>query len=177
MGIRYLFSKALKICSSLSEHERDIVANRCLQIQDCQKKLLSSAQKAMHRCINICQGLCCRNLDLDNIFSLWDFIFILTLMPEYEHDIQKCLDRSALQYPAPCPFLKDNRGPCIFPDGVRAQICAITFCSEDKELKNPVQSVNLNFYKLCWTIQYLRIRHMVLAAVPYLPRPRDSDQH
>jgi hypothetical protein len=44
---------------------------------------------------------------------------------------------------------------------MKAQICVITFCSNDEKIKKPINAVNLNFYKLCWLIQYVRIKRFV----------------
>jgi hypothetical protein len=161
MGTRYLFEKAIKICQNFSHRDRVLVRNRCRAIQDAQGNLVAAAETAMFHCIENCRGICCKNLDIDSIFSLWDFIFILTLAPQLKDEMQKRLDGHTDLYLSPCPFLKDAVGPCMFPDRIKAQICVITFCANDATLKKPIQIVNLNFYKLCWLIQYLRIKRIV----------------
>lgn len=162
MGTRYLFEKAVKISQNLSPRENAIVKNLCHEIRKSQEELIAVAEDAMCRCILQCKGICCRSLDIDSIFSLWDFIFILMLIPGLKDEMQKLLSAHSPLYLSPCPFLMGGKGPCIFPDGIKPQICVITFCSNDEKIRKPVKSVNLNFYKLCWQIQYLRIKWIAL---------------
>lgn len=162
MGTRYLFEKAVKITQNLSPPENINVKNLCHAIRKAQDELLFAADDAMFNCLRQCKGICCQSLDIDSIFSLWDFIFILMLKPGLKDEMRKRLDTHTSLYLSPCPFLVDGKGPCIFPDGIKAQICVITFCSNDEKIKNPVKKVNLNFYKLCWQVQYLRVKWIVL---------------
>ncbi len=160
MGTRYLFKKAIKISENFTPRDRILVQNRCNNIRDSQEELVAVAKTAMFNCSENCKGLCCKSLDIDSVFSLWDFIFILTLCPQLKNEMQERLDTHTALYLSPCPFLKDAIGPCIFPKGIKAQICVITFCTNDEKIKKPIQIVNLNFYKLCWLIQYLRLKKM-----------------
>ena len=170
MGTGYLFEKAVKISQNLSSPENAMIKNLCRAIQKSQEELLFAAHDAMFNCIRQCKGICCQSLDIDSIFSLWDFIFILMLRPDLKDEMQKRLDAHTSLYLSPCPFLIDGRGPCIFPDGIKAQICVITFCSNDEKIKKPVKKVNLNFYKLCWQIQYLRVKRTVLKMACFFSR-------
>jgi hypothetical protein len=112
----------------------------------------------MFNCIQKCRGLCCKSLDIDSIFSLWDFIYILMLEPGMKDEIQTRLDTHNFLYLSPCPFLKDKEGPCIFPNTVKAQICVITFCTDDRTIKPFIKNINSNFFRLCRLIQYLRLK-------------------
>ncbi|MCP4721633.1 MAG: hypothetical protein GY860_19415 [Desulfobacteraceae bacterium] len=161
MGTRYLFQKAIKISQNLSPHDKIRVKNLCNTIRKSQEKLICAADLAMLNCLTKCKGLCCKSLDIDSVFSLWDFIFILMSAPQFKDEMQECLDSYNSMYLSPCPFLKDNTGPCIFPSGIKAQLCVITFCSNDEKIKKYIKVVNLNFYKLCWLIQYLRIKRIL----------------
>ena len=158
MGTRYLFEKAVKISNSLSPAEKASVLRLCQAIQTSQQDLIAMANVAMHHCLYRCRGICCKNLDIDSIFSLWDFIFILMLRPDLKDEMRNRLNAHTSLYLSPCPFLIDHTGPCIFPDGIKAQICVITFCTNDEDSKKPIQQVNLNFYRLCWQIQGLRVK-------------------
>ncbi|MBU0973341.1 MAG: hypothetical protein KKC20_22040 [Proteobacteria bacterium] len=162
MGTRYLFEKAIQISQRLTPPEKQRVKNLCNKIQHSQQALLDTADNAMCYCIETCRGLCCKSLDMDSIFSLWDFIFILTLDPGRKEDIRNRLEAYSSLYPSPCPFLEDNVGPCIFRDTIKAQICVITFCANDKKTQKCIHRVNTNFYKLCWLIQYLRLKRIAL---------------
>ncbi|WP_300458392.1 hypothetical protein [Desulfobacula sp.] len=161
MGTRYLFEKAVRISQGLPPSDETQVQNLCRKIKESQEALLVAGSTSMQYCLEKCKGMCCQNLDIDSIFSLWDFIFILTLLPHLKDDIQHRLNAHDTLYLSPCPFLKDGKGPCIFPNGIKAQICVITFCADSHEMKQPIKTVNLNFYRLCWLIQYLRIKRIV----------------
>lgn len=165
MGTRYLFEKAVKISTALSPVEKNTVIRLCRAIQASQKTLVAMADEAMTHCRCHCRGICCQNLDIDSIFSLWDFIFILMLRPDLEDEMRNRLNAHTSLYLSPCPFLIDHKGPCIFPDGIKAQICVITFCTGTENIKKSIQQVNRDFYKLCWQIQRLRVksaaRHLV----------------
>ncbi len=158
MGTRYLFKKAVKISQGMLPQDKRLVHKRCNSIRISQEELVAVADAAMFNCIEKCRGICCKNLDIDSVFSLWDFIFILTLAPRLKEEIQNRLDAYNALYLSPCPFLKESKGPCIFPSNIKAQICIITFCTNDEIIKKYIRTVNLNFYKLCWLIQYLRIK-------------------
>ena len=161
MGTRYLFQKAIKISQNLSPHDKIRVQNLCNTIRESQEELIRTADLAMLNCITKCKGICCKSLDIDSVFSLWDFIFILMLTPKFKDEMQERLDSYNSLYLSPCPFLKNNIGPCIFPNGIKAQLCVITFCSNTEKIKKYIKVVNLNFYKLCWLIQYLRIKRIL----------------
>ncbi|MBA3008965.1 MAG: hypothetical protein KKF12_02610 [Proteobacteria bacterium] len=162
MGTRYLFEKAIRISQRLTPPEKQRVKNLCNEIKQSQEALLDAADRAMFNCIEKCRGLCCKSLDIDSIFSLWDFIFILTLDPGRKEDIRKRLKGYSYLYLSPCPFLEGSVGPCIFRDTIKAQICVITFCANDEKIRKPINRVNTNFYKLCWLIQYLRLKRIAL---------------
>lgn len=172
MGTRYLFKKAVKISQNFSPKDKSLILNRCITIQASQEALLRVADTAMDVCLTKCRGICCKSLDIDSIFSLWDFIFILTLAPKLAPEMQKRLDAYSPLYLSPCPFLRDNIGPCLFPRGIKAQICVITFCTNDEKIKAPVKNVNFNFYKLCWLIQYLRIKRIARKTIRLFTREK-----
>jgi hypothetical protein len=174
MGTRYLFKKAVKISQNFSPRDKSLILNLCQTIQGSQEDLLRVACTAMDNCLTRCQGLCCKSLDIDSVFSLWDFIFILTLAPKLAPEIQKRLDAYSSLYLSPCPFLRNNIGPCLFPRGIKAQICVITFCSHDEKIKAPIKVVNFNFYKLCWLIQYLRIKRIARKTANFFTRKKPT---
>jgi len=174
MGTRYLFKKAVKISHNLGPRDRKLVQKRCKTIRKSQEDLLEAADTAMFHCTEKCRGICCKSLDIDSIFSLWDFIFILTLAPQMKDEIQERLDAYTSLYLSPCPFLKENIGPCIFPSGIKAQICVITFCSNDEKIAPPIKAVNYNFYKLCWLIQHLRIKRIAQKTIGLFSRKNQT---
>ncbi|NOX33941.1 MAG: hypothetical protein GXP56_09425 [Deltaproteobacteria bacterium] len=161
MTTRYIFKKAKKISHQFSRDDRAVVKALCCKIKTAQGELLQAAEKNMLKCIQICKGMCCKNLDIDSIFSQWDFIFILSLLPHLQDDMEKRLESHLFLFYADCPFLKDKDGPCMFPSGVKAQICIITFCGDDKFLKKSIKKVNYLFFKLSLLVFFLRMKSIL----------------
>lgn len=110
----------------------------CHQIEQSERNLLFTAEPHFSSCILECRGICCRNLDYDSVFSLWDFIYILMLRPDIESDLRQRIRSQKTVFLSSCPFLENGVGPCIFPDSIKAQVCIVTFCSDvpGPEIKN-----------------------------------------
>ena len=160
MSTLYLFKQAVKISQKFSQDNKVTVGNACRNIQNAQKELLLAAEKSMSRCRGICKGMCCKNLYIDSIFSLWDFIFILNILPHMQDEIRKRLESHLFLYSADCPFLKNKHGPCLFPASVKGQVCIVTFCGNDEHLKRPIKKVNHLFFKLSFLVWSLRIKKL-----------------
>ena len=135
--------------------------NHCLRIAESQKSLLGKADKEMIFCTETCRGLCCKNLNPDTLFTLWDFIFILVINPDTESLIAEQLEDMPLQSPSPCPFLRDGEGPCLFPVFVKPQLCVTTFCGSEERIKEEIRRVNRDFYRLCFAVQKARVANLV----------------
>lgn len=152
MGLNYNFNKAGKIISQLSPDELETLENICHEIQAAENALIKKAEENLVRCLKKCEGLCCRNIRLDEIISLHDLIYILTVQNSMRAEISKCLENEDPFFPADCIFLAGGKGPCIFPSNVRAAICITTFCDKEAPIKKEIQSVKRNFIKLNWFI-------------------------
>lgn len=159
-----MFEKAVRIMQSLSPSDKILIRNVCRAIRKSQEELISAAGSIMSSCLDQCHGICCKNLDIDSVFSVWDFVFILTLQPHFKEDIRERLDNHLFLVRSSCPFLAEGEGPCIFPDGIKAQVCVVTFCFNVDEIRKSINSVNLNFYKLCWLFQYIRVKRVIQKA-------------
>jgi hypothetical protein len=106
----------------------------------------------MDRCIAACQGLCCRNIQLEAIIGVWDLVYILTVAPAYRDRMAACLAKEVPLFAADCIFLANGVGPCIFPDTARAEVCLTTFCSSTDAIASEIRQVKRKFYKLGWFI-------------------------
>lgn len=158
MSLRYKFRKALSIVEGLGSEELRAVTEVCHRIKDAQDQLCRSARENLHRCYHACEGLCCRNIEIDAIISHWDFVYILMLTEGIRDIMSACLANENLFYSADCVFLKDGTGPCLFPDGIRPETCIVSFCTQTESLDDEVSRVKKAFFRLTWTITRLRIR-------------------
>jgi hypothetical protein len=156
--LRYHFNKAKKFLSCITPHDIEIIKNRCKSIQVAEKQLLTEGRPAFHRCYNGCEGLCCRNLDIDAIIGFGDFIYLLTVNKELEESIAACLEQKKSFFTADCVFLINGKGPCLFPETSRPEVCITTFCFDAKSVKNEIRRVKQEFMKLNIYINLLNFK-------------------
>jgi hypothetical protein len=149
MGIRYKFKQAEKIISVMAPHDRTALERICREIEAAEKRLLEAAREMMTRCYTACEGICCRNIHLDEILSLWDAIYLLALAPSVRETIAKCLEADEPLFSADCIFLQHGVGPCIFPFTIRPEVCITSFCTDDAPVKKEILLVKRKFLKLC----------------------------
>lgn len=161
MGPQYLFHKSLYILGAVSFHQKSVLEKICRRIASSQKALIRKAENEMIYCTETCRGVCCKNLDLDTIFTLWDFICILVVQPELESLIAEQLEETPFHSPSPCPFLRNREGPCVFPAFVKPQLCVVTFCRGEDRLKGEIKQVNRDFFRLCFAVQKARISNLL----------------
>ncbi|HHC23903.1 MAG TPA: hypothetical protein ENK58_00600 [Desulfobacterales bacterium] len=152
MALKYKFERAEKIISKLSPDELRMLEKICKEIQVAEEKLFKAAEEILKRCEDVCEGLCCRNTQLDSIISLWDFIYLLTLENSMRGRISECLQEENIFYSSDCIFLENGTGPCLFPPAARPEVCITTFCSDEKTIKKEINLVKLKFIKLSWFI-------------------------
>ncbi|MCF8044426.1 MAG: hypothetical protein K9J83_01095 [Desulfarculaceae bacterium] len=145
----------------MSGERKEALETLCSRIAESQEKLIRKAEDEMIYCTEKCRGLCCKNLDLDTIFTLWDFIFILVARAEMETVITGQLEEMPAQSPSPCPFLRNREGPCIFPAFVKPQLCVVTFCCGEERIKEEIRRVNRDFLLLCFAAQKARIANVL----------------
>ena len=150
MSIKSNIRQARALLASLSAADLGRVRNACRDIQTAQNELLAAADTMMVRCRDGCQGLCCRNVDLDAIISPWDLVYILILKPELQTRIASCTEDSEGFYSSDCPFLEAGVGPCIFPTDVRPEVCITSFCTSTTPINGELRRVKRAFFKLYW---------------------------
>jgi hypothetical protein len=120
----------------------------CRQIQAAERRLNAAAANRLQGCLKDCQGLCCRNLDLEAVFGVPDFAYILAMDPSLDSAIAASLRHERPIFTSNCPFLKDGAGPCIFPPDVRPEVCITSFCHGDDALRAEIGRVKTCFWKL-----------------------------
>ena len=174
MGIKADFIAAERFLGSLSSADKERLRKICREIQAAEKHLLSHAGPAMDRCINACEGICCRNIQLDAIIGMWDLVYILTVAGECRDRMAACLENEKPFFAADCLFLEDQVGPCIFPSTARAEVCLTTFCSRTDTIAREIRQVKRAFYKLGWFILIRKPRRLIDAFVRFFSSKRPS---
>ena len=150
MSLRYKLSRARSLLASLSADEHAKLRQICKTIRQSQEILLANALPAMQQCLHNCEGLCCRNAQVDDIIGLMDLVYILTLTPEFEETMTQRVTNEKPFYSQDCMFLKGDSGPCLFASAVRPEVCITTFCSGDRGIQKEIQSVKRQFFWLNW---------------------------
>ena len=161
MGIKADFAEAERIIGRLSAADRRRLGQICQDIQAAETNLLKQADHAMARCIEACEGLCCRNIQLEAIIGVWDLVYILTVAGECRDRMAACLENEKPLFAADCIFLEGGAGPCILPSTARAEVCLTTFCSPTDAIAREIRMVKRQFYKLGWFIAMRKPRMMV----------------
>ena len=168
MSLRYKFNKAGQILSRLSPDERAAVEHICGNIQHAENRLLEAAQVILDDCGRRCQGLCCRNIHIDDIMTLLDCVHILVTAPTIDKDVKEALTREGL-HSADCIFLKNGAGPCMFPAPSRPEKCIVSFCNGDGIVASEVRSVRKGFNRLARFIHVQSMHTMVRYLFGWLP--------
>ena len=150
MSLRYKLNRAQALITELSPAEHDELKRICEAVQRSQAALLQNAGAAMQQCIHNCEGLCCRNAQVDDIIGLWDLVFILTLKPALAETMAQRVAEEKPFYSADCLFLKSRIGPCIFAADIRPEVCVTTFCSGDAGIQKEIRAVKRQFFRLPW---------------------------
>jgi hypothetical protein len=141
------------------------LARLCRQVQDAERRLNSAAAVRLQGCLRECQGLCCRNLELEAVFGIPDFVYILGLEPSLHSAIADCLRAESSIFTSNCPFLEHGVGPCIFPADLRPEVCITSFCRGDGALGKEIRRVKTGFWKLGLLLHFRRLPfiHRLLA--------------
>jgi hypothetical protein len=167
MSLRYKFNKARALLAALSSDERTALDRICSDIRQSQETLLEHAAPAMQQCLHHCEGLCCRNAQVDDIIDLWDLVYILALTPELENTMAARVEREKPFYSADCMFLAGRTGPCLFAASIRPEVCISTFCSGDAGIQREIRDVRRQFKRLTWFFR----RRQPRVAIQFLQRP------
>lgn len=141
------FKRAVKIVDRMDTDELEQLRKICHEIERAQNHLLVKAEAIMKRCETGCRGLCCKNIDLEAIIAYPDFVYILALRKSMRDIASECLKKETL-FRSDCVFLKNGKGPCVFPSGIRPKICVMTFCGDSASVKKEIARVGSLFNKL-----------------------------
>jgi hypothetical protein len=150
MGIRADFNQAERFMAALRPADHLRLRVICETIQAAETRLLANAAATMDRCIATCQGLCCRNIQLEAVIGACDLVYILTVAAHCRHRMAACLEKEVPLFAADCIFLADGVGPCILPENARAEVCLTTFCSRTEAIDRDIRRVKRGFYRLAW---------------------------
>ena len=139
--------KAHKIINSLSHHDLGSLSKICYGLQSAQDNLLKNGKLFFQHCYQHCSGICCKNIYVDDIVTLLDFIYILTLNPTC---LEKIVARARKEtiYTGDCFFLENESGPCMFPPDQKPERCIITFCQDTGPLKREIRAIRKQFSRI-----------------------------
>lgn len=135
------------------------IRSLCLSIRKAELELMRQAHFYLQTCMHHCEGLCCKNVFLDEVMGFEDFCYILLLHPELSETLHAHLNGLKGLFTSDCPFLLNGKGPCILPEAVRPEICITSFCMQTPKADTAIANVKSRFRKLAWTIRGIRIRH------------------
>ena len=152
MGLKYSFQKAGKIIKDSGSGDLKALEGICLEIRQAEDQLLNKAINVLKRCENNCEGICCRNVQIDAIIGLPDFLYLLIMDSSKGDIISKCLENENIFFTSDCIFLENGKGPCVFPSNSRPEVCITTFCGDETEIKKEIKLVKSKFMKLDWFI-------------------------
>ena len=161
MGQKYRFRRAQKIIATLHVEEMQRLVQICSEIQQAEEALQHRASQFFTKCLSGCAGLCCRNIELDAIIEMEDFVFLLTLDASLKNRIESCLEREEPLFTSDCLFLQNGSGPCIFPGTTRPEVCITTFCERTTPVNAEIRSVKKAFAALHRFLRWRRLRALV----------------
>lgn len=170
MGLKHDLKIARKKLAALDPVERERLANICAEIHCAQKALTEKAAPLLDQCMTRCQGLCCRNIQVADIITRWDLIYILAMQPELESSMAECLENEDM-FAADCLFLENDTGPCLFPAYERPERCIISFCRVEPLVEKEIAQVMKGFGRL---IRFFLFRPLHRFYRQVLPRPAPS---
>lgn len=168
MSLKYKYKKASRIVERLSPEDLMSVRKIVGEIQDAQDALLQKAEGNFNRCVEVCKGLCCQNIQPDQIISLWDFVFILVTDQKVGDRVKNCIEKENRLFTSDCIFLVDGKGPCLFAFNARPEVCITTFCTSVVPVKKEIRKVKSKFVKLYLFILFTRPRELGRACYRFL---------
>jgi hypothetical protein len=163
MSLAHKFRGAKKIIHQMGPPERATLKAICKEIHVAQQCLVQTAQEPLGKCIEGCEGLCCKNAQVDDIIGTPDFIYLLTTAPQMSERIEARLVDEDPLYSADCIFLENSTGPCMFPEAVRPEVCITTFCGDHRSVRMEISRLKRKFFKLGAFIRLRRPRRIVRA--------------
>lgn len=94
---------------------------------------------------------------LDEILGRDDFIYVLVRAPYLKSRMAACLADERPFFTADCCFLEGGTGPCMFPPGVRPEVCLTTFCGHTASIREEIRRLKRAFGKLAWFVRLRRL--------------------
>ena len=159
MSLRYSFAKAQKTLSRITPRDRAIIEKQCLLIRIAEEQLQAEGRAAFLRCYSGCEGLCCRNLDIEAVIGFSDFVYLLTVESQLQASISACIEYEKHFFAGDCIFLINGKGPCIFPPASRPEVCITTFCADVQPIKKEIRRVKSQFMKLNFYLLLLNLKN------------------
>ena len=176
VGLRYKLRRAAAIIDDLTPAEKLILDGHCRAIHRAETGLMDRAEALMARCIAACQGLCCRNAAFDDIIGLADFVYILGRAPHLQARMADCLAAEKPFFTGDCLFLADGRGPCIFSDTLRPEVCITTFCADTTPVRPQIARVKRAFMALNWFLWWRGLKRRARGAGRFLLPSRGRER-
>ena len=158
MELQKKIEKAQVIIDSFLGEERTWLIDICHEIKSAQDDLNREAKDYFKNCMQRCQGICCRNICINDVVTLLDLIYILALDREISSRVHECAQSETL-FSADCLFLQNGVGPCIFTANMKPERCIITFCGETRPIKTEIKAVRSKFSRLS---RYTKIKRPFL---------------
>lgn len=139
--------KAKRILDAFSAPQSENVLQLCKTIQNAQSSLVEHAAPLFTYCADRCKGMCCRNISVDAIVTLVDFVYILSANGIAFKRLQQLAAKESF-FPSDCLFLSDGTGPCVFPETIKPERCIITFCADESLVAEDIKAVKSAFSRL-----------------------------
>ncbi len=160
MGLKYKFKKAGEIIQGSDTEDLKTLMGICREIQTAEDELITGADEVLSQCKNNCMGLCCRNICIDDIVTLLDFVYILAMDDSMRDRIPDYLKNETM-FTSDCVFLENGEGPCIFSSNTRPEKCIITFCGDEMSIKQEIRQLVSKFNKLSRFVMLSKPRALI----------------
>jgi len=147
MELENKIDKAHRFIDSLNAAQLKDLQRICRDIMVSQDDLNVQAAEYFKRCMRACEGICCKNINVNDVVTQLDLIYVLAMGNHSATRVQACAALESL-YTADCPFLANRVGPCIFPPNIKPERCIITFCGETRPIRKAIKVVRSGFSKL-----------------------------
>ncbi len=151
------YNQAAALLAGLDACRRRKLEAACRRIQKVQQEILRQGAVYLEHCGRVCKGLCCRNLNVAEIVSFYDFVLVLVSCPSLADLIAQRARAARKSHSADCVFLKDGRGPCLFPPDLKPERCVTSFCFHTGKIRRELSWLRRSFTRLVWLIWWYRL--------------------
>lgn len=160
MALSHALMDAKQWLASCPAADIERLRSICLDIHEAQKRLMRASEAYIQRCMNRCEGLCCKNVFLGEVMGFEDFCYILVLRPESFETLYSKTSRLSTMFTADCPFLLDGIGPCSLPEALRPEVCITSFCMQTPDADAAIRAVQARFRKLSRVLRWMRLKRL-----------------